>query len=511
MESNPFGALASPEEINSLVEDVLLMTLNPENSNKSLYVVNDDSANKLWTLESIEWNLFERLMSMAFNPGDDDMVVMYLYRSYQRLRTMQKQKNSEVLESLKNLIFRNVATALKEPELFSAQNFSHQYIEIYKDIECSDEQIRDEFLSLTIRRALEDADEPMTANVKKIFYTALLDCLKMVRQASMVNIEKWIFTFLLGFVSDKTNPAMANMFLDFITLPDNAEGIKYSETLLGQLLCLSIMPKNNQGPYEYYDNLHNTNVNALSNLSSSLWSYLSQIHESIYSIVKGFLVIGGETRDNMLNWLGNAILSNVKRGQIWNSHASTVLGNFSTAPDSFMIGLAGVMLRLCKPLMKPQLKVLNVDPTYCAVTTADAQEKQVHMKDFDKETCLIPFEEDEEKITAKKYNFITEIFFMTQKAVDLSFRVCIEKFMKMNREIHRIQAAYQDAMQGGGSADITENIMNTLTRHSQQLLCLQNLILEPKNDELLAHFYEMTAIWVNQLAARETLNSAGNF
>lgn len=184
-----------------------------------------------------------------------------------------------------------------------------------------------------------------------------------------------------------------------------------------------------------------------------------------------------------------------------------VLGNFTTAPDSFMIGLAGVLLRLCKPLMRPQFKVLIVDPTYCAVSAEEASSKQIHMKDFDKETCLIGFEENEQKITAKKYNFVTEIFFMTQKAVDLSYRVCIEKFMRMNREIHRIQSAYQDAMQGGGSSEITENIMNALTKHSQQLLCLQNLILEPKNDELLVQFYEATAIWVQQLAVRQSFET----
>lgn len=277
-------------------------------------------------------------------------------------------------------------------------------------------------------------------------------------------------------------------------------------SLLGQLMCLSITPKNNQGPFEYYDNLHSTNLTSLNNLSSSLWSYIKMLHDRLHVFIKGFLVIGGETRDKILCWLGNAITSNVKRGQIWNTHASMVLGNFTTAPDSFMVGLAGVMLRLCLPLMKPHLKVLIVDPTYSAVKAEEAGEKQVHMKDCDKETCLIPFEEDELRITASKYNFVTEIFFMTQKAIDLSYRVCIEKVTRMNREIHRLQSAYQDAMQGGGTADMTENIMNMLTKQSQQLLCLQNLILEPTNDELLLQFYEATAIWVNQLALKTTLS-----
>lgn len=252
-------------------------------------------------------------------------------------------------------------------------------------------------------------------------------------------------------------------------------------------------------------------MTALNNLSSSLWNYVSMLHESLHHFVKGFLVIGGETRDKILRWIGNAITTNVKRGQIWNSHQSMVLGNFTTAPDSFMIGLAGVLLRLCKPLMKPQLKILIVDPTYSAVKAEDAAAKQVHIKDFDKETCLVPFDENEERVTAEKYNFVTEIFFMTQKAIDLSFRVCIEKVTRMNREIHRLQSAYQDSIQGGGTSDVTENIMSALTKQSQQLLCLQNLILEPKNDELLLQFYEATSIWVSQLATRSTLDAAKGF
>lgn len=78
-----------------------------------------------------------------------------------------------------------------------------------------------------------------------------------------------------------------------------------------------------------------------------------------------------------------------------------------------MIGLASVLLRLCLPLMvSTQLKVLIVDPTYSAVKSDEASQRQVHMKDFDKETCLIPFDEDEVPMVSKNYNFCTELFFM---------------------------------------------------------------------------------------------------
>lgn len=276
--------------------------------------------------------------------------------------------------------------------------------------------------------------------------------------------------------------------------------------ILGQLFCLSITPKNNQGPYEYYDNLHSTNLAALNNLSSSLWGYLKNLHDSLQILIKSLLLIGGDIKERTLKWIGNAITSNQKRGQIWNAHSSMILGNFTTAPDSFMVGLCGILLRLCQPLMRPQLKVLMVDPTYSAVKNEEMQEKQVHMKDYEKETCLISCDENEQRVTAEKFNFITELFFLTHKCIDLSFRVCIEKVNQFNREIHRLQSAYQDAAQGGGSSDVTENIMNALTKQSQILLCTQNLILEPKNDELLTLFYEASAILLCQLVLQTNLD-----
>jgi ubiquitin conjugation factor E4 A len=193
---------------------------------------------------------------------------------------------------------------------------------------------------------MQDCDEDMRRNVYEIFFKSFDIVLKMIRQASMITLEKWILGYLMAFVSDKNNIEAANIFLEYITLPENTEGIKYSETLLGQLLCLSITPKHNNGPYEFFDQLNSTNLQALNNLSSSLWNNLNYLHESIYALIKCILVIGGETRDKILNWLGNAITKNQKRGQIWNQHSSMVLGNFTTAPDSFMVSQWVKLIRI---------------------------------------------------------------------------------------------------------------------------------------------------------------------
>lgn len=235
MSANPFNSLTSPERINEIVENVLLITLNPDNP-KNLFLMNDDSGTKIWSLESIEMNLFERLMSISFEEGDANKVILYLYNSYLRLQKERKGENCEVSSLISSLIFRNIATALKEPELFPSQDFSAQWLDIFKDLELDDKTLRDQFLSLAVKSALEDCDADMKKNVTEIFFKCFDDCLKSVRQASMITLELWILEFLTSFSSDKANPEMANLFLEYISLPAGSDGIKYAETLLGKRL-----------------------------------------------------------------------------------------------------------------------------------------------------------------------------------------------------------------------------------------------------------------------------------
>lgn len=236
MSSNPFETLASPQRTNEIVENVLLITLNPENP-KNLYLMNNDGAVQLWTTETIETNLFERLMALAFESTSDNQVILYLYNSHLRLHSENTNRGkTEVSGVLSSLIFRNLSTILKEPELFPEQNISAQFLDIFKDNELEDTALRDEFLSCGIKTAMDDADEDMKRNIREIFFKCFDECLKSVRQASMINLEKWILSFTMAFSSDKTNPEMANLFLDYIALPPGIEGIKYANGLLGETI-----------------------------------------------------------------------------------------------------------------------------------------------------------------------------------------------------------------------------------------------------------------------------------
>lgn len=330
------------------------------------------------------------------------------------------------------------------------------------------------------------------------------NCLRSAKGATLITLEKWVINVLKAFISDKTNGDLAQLLLDYTTpkprmVGGTLDGIQFAESLIGSLLSLSILPKTHNGPYEYFDSVAEAQSTTL---SSSLWNYLTRHLDDMHTIVKGILLIGGETRNKMLEWIGLCLHTNAARGQIWNAHnPAGMLGAVKVVPDSFMIGLCGVLLRLCKPLLRPKFKVFDVDPTYFAVCEADRKSKGVHMYGVEKETCLIPIPEDSpQRKTADSYSFVTEVFYMTHKAIDLGYRVCIDKFIQMNREMARLQDLYRDAQSQGGS-EVAQNVMDTLTSHMPKYLCLQKLINEPNNDQYLLQFYEATSLWLTRCAS----------
>lgn len=328
--------------------------------------------------------------------------------------------------------------------------------------------------------------------------------MRSAQNASLVTLEKWIIYTLKAFVTDKTNPHLAQLLLDFTTPKPQSngkvDGVQFSNSLLGALLSLSILPKKQNGPYEYFENASEIQSETL---KDSLWNYFKLHMDEMHTIIKGFLLVGGEIRSKMLEWIGLCLHSNVARGQIWNAHnPAGLLGASKIAPDSFMIGLCSVLLRLCKPLLRPTFKVFDVDATYYAVNENDRKQKNVHMYDGDKVTCLIPIpNENQQRKTADSYNFVTEIFYMTHKAYDLGYRICIEKYFRMNREMGRLQDAYNDAMLQGGS-ETAQHMMESLTVKMKEYMCLERLISEPTNDQYLVQFYEATSLWLTKCASR---------
>lgn len=511
-------------QVNDLIEHIFAITINrtPQKSRPLLFMdglASDNPDAKLINMELFEQALFERLLlptprecvipsNTQISDADDifsDKVIVYLYRTYERLMRWMHHETplKQHCVELRDLIIRNASTAMKQPAIYENQSMSDQWIAIFRDNQSDEIEYKRTFLSSIVTEIYND-DMSDLESVRINFKAFFDECLTVAWRASLDTVEPWLLPAVESFVADKTNANLARLFLDYTT-PKRAanaaaiSGIEYSSSLLGTLLSLSLLPKTHEGEYEYY-------VNNSDRLSSTytdlLYSRLASHQDRMHGIFKGLLLVGGEIRGKTLDWIGSCIQANVARGQIWNTQ-NMMQRTLSTAPDSFMIGLCAVLLRLCKPLLRPKFKVLDVDPTYCAVVDADREKKSVHMVGADKETCLIPLpDEGQQRQTSDSYNFVTEVFYMTHRTIDLSYRICIEKFSQLSREMGRVQTMYREMLEDGGGGQWDPNMMASMERQMKKVLCLQKLLTEPSNDQLLLEFYEGTAHWLTRNASK---------
>ena len=144
----------------------------------------------------------------------------------------------------------------------------------------------------------------------------------------------------------------------------------------------------------------------------------------------------------------------------------------SYVSDGFMLNLSSVLLRFCLPFtelqggptdqqaMKPNEKINKLNPKYLGVqvhTPEQASLANVHLREGWKETMLVTSDSEEEpsaeESESQSFNFITDVFFLAHKSLDLGFRVCHEKLVKTNQEIVRQQDIFRDLRANGGGMD----------------------------------------------------------
>ena len=59
-------------------------------------------------------------------------------------------------------------------------------------------------------------------------------------------------------------------------------------------------------------------------------------------------------------------------------------------------------------------------------------------------------EENTSLPTHPPYNFVSGIFFLTHRCLQLGFQTLVERFYTINRELHHVQQAFQEMVQQMG-------------------------------------------------------------
>ena len=97
---------------------------------------------------------------------------------------------------------------------------------------------------------------------------------------------------------------------------------------------------------------------------------MDKITQYLHQLILDLLKCEPSVKAETLSWLSNCLKANSDRGKLWTAHTMDMFAR--TVSDGFMINLLHVLMRFSKPFCSSdnQVKVLKVDPTYCAVSVS---------------------------------------------------------------------------------------------------------------------------------------------
>ena len=493
-------------EVNQLVEEVFHLTLNNRVHNDAVGVINKvvflkelaaAVAPQDWIdIETLEQALFERLLleeprehvgrnvydgedlSRADTHATEKEVITYLFECHRRLHNMKAEdENSgrkQTLSQMLNLVLRNAATALKQPELFESQELSTQILRLVSDDSISKADL-DVFFDGLVQQFLFDDGEVNAVGTLLLAFSPLLDFIhKGFAQSNLFTFNHTYFILLRLFAC---RSQLGSVLILHSTPKDSHLGWSYANTLLGSILCMSCLPKTPDGSYEFFEKAL---LQAASITEGNIWTATVLVTENLYQIFHALLKCSSEVRHQTLCWVADCLHANVGRGKLWNSHGLNV-GVVECVSDGFMLNLGCVLLHLCQPFCAEPAdpKLLLIDPTYYASKVsgdAEMRSKGVHMKKLASETCLIPSAEGTLRPSSETYGFVSECFYMAHKALDLGFRVTYEHLMRLNQDLARTQRAYIDVQnQGGVNSELVQVIGERMEKDKTRQVLSQDL------------------------------------
>lgn len=514
-------------QFNSVCEDVFRITLNKDSltrPNTCLYLYEIFSSQKieLFDSENLEQILFERLMIddpckfliIKQESLDDHVkekavekrIIYYLYDCYYRLKTQHKNLNDSDSYILASVIISEASTALSHPEFFAHSNPHTELIDllIENHMETRNTEILSSFLIAVSDNICNkfDIGEDDT-DLKMALSPSFHELTERFLKVSIVDCKMILHIGILHYFTKSVNLSLA--LIEHSIPTESGTARAYQSSLLGAPLSISCLPRKETDGYDFFNSPSLYSAQEHSITEQNLWMPLSNIAEEMYLIFYNLLRQSPETRHKLLTWIGCCLQANNDRAKLWNNQLPEIFGIIQSS-DGFMLNFGAVLLKLCKPFSDPfSPKLLKINPTYCgaqALNDKDALERCIHLKDLNKETFVIPAEENNmPDVQNVKYNFPTECFFATHRALTLGFHVVHERLVKLSQELGRIQRVYEEArIQGGESSDVVQRIKENMDKGMTKFLSIKAALLEPQTLDLMLKFHIATATWLINVA-----------
>ncbi|XP_033641514.1 ubiquitin conjugation factor E4 A-like [Asterias rubens] len=441
--------------------------------------------------------------------GEKD-VMRYLQRCHWSSIQQSKTKKGnlhEYAERCRLVAVSNAVTCLLTPELFPGQDVHAQTLDLLLQNFSKGE------MDKVVAFLLEIADAILLDEDFQISdaFCPLLELLykEMTNSPSLSNSRNAAYCAVIEIFTRR--PCLAQILVEHLTPKDSKKAKSYEDSVIGILLSLSCVPKHQQ-PSEFFVNPSRSSQRDHNATQQFLWQPIAILNESVYNIFKGIFKSSTENKNKLLAWLGNCLHCNSGRGKLW----SREMPNFGQtyASDSFFMNLSAVMVRFCAPFTSSESsKILDVDLSYSRLELSDGADdeemktKGVHLRGLPAETCLIQLEDDAPGLpTNPPYKFTTEVFFITQRCLNMGFHSVLEKFNRLNKELHRVQEAYQEMTRlgtAGARNPAIERMREQMDIAMSLFLSLRASLLEPK---LIQHSWDLhiaTARLLIQLATTD--------
>ncbi|GIX75439.1 ubiquitin conjugation factor E4 A [Caerostris extrusa] len=441
--------------------------------------------------------------------ASEKRVIFYLYQCYYRLRTHTNVKIGP-FETAHHVIVTQAASALCNPEMFPDAKISKDVMKLLLNYheETGHCEVLSQFLS-DVSALIVDLNNGDLAEILKPCFSHLQEKLAVT---TLSDRNLFIYIDILNYFTESDH--LIKAMLKHSMPKEVKNGKFYQNSLLGLPLGVSCLPKSEFDRYEFFQDPSRYSSHEHAITEERLSMPLITIAKNMHSLFEKMLRKSAQSRELLLQWIGNCLDANSGRAKIWNSQLPDVYASLHGS-DGFLINLLAVLLLLCKPFAEPcSPKLLKVNPFYCsAPISTETKKNGVHIKSISSETCLLPRDEPMET-DESVYNFMTECFFATHYAFRIGFHVVNEKMVKQNQELIRTQRLYEEArMQGGESSEIGQQLKEKMERGMTRFLSYRTALLVPETLHLMFKFHIATATWLVQLSTPDEMNiyKTGNF
>ena len=480
----------------------------------------------------------------------EDRILYYLYRCFWRatelLKNNQNQEEIEMILIMKQNILKQGAKYLLNPKLYQPKcnyilldllndfyNFPEQILIITKFVVdlvemieqlVKDEEEEEKKETKTETKSANQSSKAISLNLIKIlngqYYLAMC---KRLEKTSLIDkdlyqsldlIQCLTCSSLLGQVFMRLNSPWDEFYCKLSPHEFKKDYLGYSglesdimNTLIGSILSVSCLPRLKNNSFEFFNtHSHYSSQQEYQVIGDNLCHQLNLLTEKMHLIFLSLLK-QPVTKDLVCNWIGMTLYAFRERGKLW-SNEMAISQSLIQISDGFMINFGNLLLQFCKPFSIPNSpKLLKIDPRYCHSSslplTCDPSAQGVYLREIDKETFLVPIEVNHESIS-QNFNFMTEIFFCTHKALQIGFRACNERFLRLISDLQQLTRIYQSQV---SSVPIDQSIIRKqLDESMTSFLSFKAMLSQDAVLDLMIRFHVSTSTWLLNLAMSDNLS-----